>query len=270
MAMPMGKLADLLRPKKTTDKAGNTRYVQSDDFKKLRRLIRLQFHVTHRGKETNPKVYKVKRFIFDEKYGPKGADSFSVTFMRKNKQTGQEEGPIKIYDHWVQKYGRLGYPDLPLIETERAGIFPMEVCKLIKFQRYAYKLDPDQTSAMIKIAVSRPKQRKLEINHGVSQLKWDQDPYFRAYGVKIQNTMVISKARLLQNPEVHFGSGAKLGLAWQKVHRAKSSLSSFMGLHWLWHKRWPRYREGRSEGFCTELRSRLPRPRRSDQEGSVC
>lgn len=208
--MPIGKLADLLRPKKQTDSKGSTRFLQSDDFKKLRRLIRLKFHITHRGKEHNPKIYTVKRIIFDEKYGAKGADSFQVTFMRKNKQTGIEDGPIKIFDHWVQKYGRLGYPDLPLVETSRGGVFPMEVCKLIGFQRYAYKLDPEQTSAMIKIAVSRPKARKIEINHGVQQLKWDQDPYFREYGVKVQSNMIITKARLIQNPEVHFGGGQKL------------------------------------------------------------
>jgi eukaryotic translation initiation factor 2C len=207
-AMPMGKLADLLRPKAITDKAGNTRYIQSDDFKKLRRLLRLSFHVTHRGKQSNPKVYKVNRIIFDEKYGAKGADSFSVTFDRK--ENGKVEPNVTIYDHWMQKYGRLGYPDLPLIETTRNGIFPMEVCKLIDFQRYSYKLDPDQTSSMIKIAVGRPKQRKMEISNGVKELGWDRDPYFREYGVKVQNSMIISKARLLQNPEVHFGGGGKI------------------------------------------------------------
>ncbi|KAK9423636.1 putative Piwi domain-containing protein [Seiridium unicorne] len=208
-AMPMGKLADILRPKQARDKAGNMHFIQSDDFKKLRRLIRLQFHVTHRGKETNPKVYRVKRIIFDAKYGAKGADSFGVSFMRKDRKTGQEKS-VRIYDHWNEMYGRLGYPDLPLVETERDGIFPMEVCKLVRFQRYAYKLDPDQTSSMIKIAVSRPKQRKMEITHGVQQLKWDQDPYFREYGVKVQNSMIVSKARLLPNPEVHFGGGGKI------------------------------------------------------------
>lgn len=209
-AMPIGRLADILRPIQRTDNKGKVRFIQSDDFKKLRRLLRLKFHITHRGKENNPRVYSVKRIIFDEKYGAKGADAFSVTFMRKNKQTGVEDGPIRIFDHWVQKYGRLGYPDLPLVETARDGVFPMEVCKLIDFQRYSYKLDPEQTSQMIKIAVSRPKARKAEILNGVTQLKWDKDPYFRDYGVRVQNNLLVTKARLLQNPEVHFGGGQKL------------------------------------------------------------
>ncbi|ETS85814.1 hypothetical protein PFICI_03839 [Pestalotiopsis fici W106-1] len=208
--MPMGKLADLLRPKKVQDKLGNTRFIQSDDFKKLRRLLRLSFHVTHVGKEHNPRVYKVARIIFDEKYGKNGADSFAVTFVKKDKKTGKEEKPISIYDHWLNKYGRLGYPDLPMVETSRNGIFPMEVCKLVPFQRYAYKLDPDQTAQMIKIAVSRPKSRRDDIMNGVEHLQWDKDPYFREYGVRVQKSMVISKARLIQNPDVLFGGGVKI------------------------------------------------------------
>ncbi|KAI4596997.1 hypothetical protein KJ359_004907 [Pestalotiopsis sp. 9143b] len=209
-AMPMGRLADLLRPVEFKDQKGNKRFRQSDDFKKLRKLLRLSFFVTHVGKQNNPRVYKVQRVIFEEGYGKKGADAFSVTFTRKDKKTGKEEQNISIDAHWKQKYGRLAYPDLPLIETSRDGIFPMEVCKMAPFQRYSYKLDPDQTSQMIKIAVNRPKARKAEIMQGVEHLKWDQDPYFKEYGVQVQKNMVVSSARLIANPEVHFGAGGKI------------------------------------------------------------
>ncbi|KAI1851294.1 hypothetical protein JX266_003369 [Neoarthrinium moseri] len=209
-SMPFGKVADLLRPVETKDKSGNLDYVQSEGFKKIKRIERLRIHITHRGKEQNPRAYKVKRVIFDKKYGQKGGDSYNVTFAAKNKKTGEFAAPISIYDYWKKKYGRLGYPDLPIIETERDGLFPMEVCKLDNFQRYAYKLDPEQTSAMIKIAVSRPNIRKTEIMKGVGQLKWNQDPYFREYGIKVNSEMLLSNARLLKNPEIHFGGGAKL------------------------------------------------------------
>lgn len=206
----MGKLADMLRPVRKEDPQRRWYYAQSDDFKKLRRLNRLSFHVTHVGKLQNPRVYKVLRIIFDEKYGKEGADSFKVTFVKKDKQTGKEDPPISIYDHWLKKWGRLGYPDLPMVETTRGGIFPMEVCKLAPFQRFAYKLDPDQTAQMIKIAVSRPRIRKANIMNGVEDLAWDKDPYFKEYGVKVQKSMVVSKARLITNPEVHFGGGTKI------------------------------------------------------------
>ncbi|KAH8673309.1 Piwi domain-containing protein [Xylariales sp. PMI_506] len=209
-AMPFGRLADALRPQRTEDRAGNTRWVQSDAFKNLRRIHRLKFTVTHRGKEANPRIYTVKRVMFDERYGPRGADSLTVTFSPR-KPDGTFDAPITIFDYYLKKYGaRIGLPDLPLVETEKDGYFPLEACKLIGFQRYAYKLDPDQTAAMIKIAVSRPNVRKSEIMKGVQERKWSEDPYLQEYGVKIQNEMIISNARVIQNPEVHFAGGQKI------------------------------------------------------------
>jgi eukaryotic translation initiation factor 2C len=51
---------------------------------------------------------------------------------------------------------------------------------------------------MIKFAVTRPKQRIEAIEHGVSMLKWGQDPYLKHYGIKIDPQMtVVSKFSLV-------------------------------------------------------------------------
>jgi len=78
---------------------------------------------------------------------------------------------------------------LPLIETSRDGMFPMECAVLLPNQKYQYKLSADQTSNMIKFAVTRPKQRVAAIEHGVGMLKWSQDPYLKHFGVKVETTM---------------------------------------------------------------------------------
>jgi eukaryotic translation initiation factor 2C len=44
---------------------------------------------------------------------------------------------------------------------------------------------------MIKFAVTRPKERLAAINHGVSMLKWNTDPYLGHYGIKIDPNMTI-------------------------------------------------------------------------------
>jgi eukaryotic translation initiation factor 2C len=46
---------------------------------------------------------------------------------------------------------------------------------------------------MIKFAVTRPKQRIESINHGVGMLKWNEDPYMKHFGMRIdpQMTLVI-------------------------------------------------------------------------------
>lgn len=66
----------------------------------------------------------------------------------------------------------------------------MECCILAPNQKYQYKLDPNQTSSMIKFAVTRPKMRIMSIEHGLNvMLKWKDDPYLAHYGVKIDGNM---------------------------------------------------------------------------------
>jgi eukaryotic translation initiation factor 2C len=206
--MPFGKLAMLLRPVLKVDKNGNQYWEKSNDFKKLRRLQRIKFYVTHRGKENNPRVYTLDAVMFSQSYGEKGADALRVTFNEKQK--GQAQAKVTtIADYFERKYGRLGYPELPLLATKKGDMFPMEVCKIIPFQRYGYKLDPEQTSSMIKIAVTRPEPRRAEILNGVKRLGWDKDPYFREYGVRVDNNMLKTEARLLANPELLFGGSTR-------------------------------------------------------------
>lgn len=42
---------------------------------------------------------------------------------------------------------------------------------------------------MIKFAVTRPKERLQAIEHGVSMLKWNQDPHLKHYGMQVEPTM---------------------------------------------------------------------------------
>ncbi|KAK8101784.1 hypothetical protein PG999_012158 [Apiospora kogelbergensis] len=203
------KMAELLRPVKSQDKNGNVVWKQSEPFQKLRKLAKLKITVNHRGKDQSDKIYTIKRVIFEQCMGNWGADAQHFTFQKKTKD-GKLEPPITIHNYFMQKYkSRIQYPDLPLIETMRDGVYPMEACRLQPFQRYTYKLDPEQTSKMIKFAVTRPAQRSQAINTCMKGLHWDSDPYFQQYGLKVSNQMLVTPARLLPNPEIHFG-GSKL------------------------------------------------------------
>ncbi len=44
---------------------------------------------------------------------------------------------------------------------------------------------------MIKFAVTRPKQRLEAINHGISMLKWNEDPYMKHFGMKVDPGMTV-------------------------------------------------------------------------------
>lgn len=91
------------------------------------------------------KIYTIKQILFDEKYAGQGAHSEIVEFEKR-----MPDGTKKmttVWQHYREHYNfRLQHPKLPLIETTRGALFPMELCNVADFQRYPFKLDPVQAS----------------------------------------------------------------------------------------------------------------------------
>ncbi|CZR64330.1 related to argonaute like post-transcriptional gene silencing protein QDE-2 [Phialocephala subalpina] len=187
----------ILRPVKYKDG-----WTMSDDFKDLRKMCKLKFTVKHRGKNDDNKQYAIKKFTFEPKEG--GAHSKNTFFKYKNRQNNTDED-ISVYDYFRRTYNiTIQMWDLPLIETSKAGKFPMELCTIVANQRYAFKLSPDQTAAMIKFAVTRPKERLASIQHGIGMLKWGTDRYLKHFGLQVDGNLTSTAARLLPNPEIQY------------------------------------------------------------------
>ncbi|KAI1136441.1 Piwi-domain-containing protein [Hypoxylon sp. FL0543] len=201
------KLQFNLRHKEEQDKKTEQwKFVPSDAFAFLRRMVKLKFTVNHRGKMGRPRIYTIKRLVFDEKHGSEGSNSKNVLF-EKTMPDGTKKS-ISVYDHYKARWGfTLQYWRLPIIETTRGHLFPMELCNIVPDQRYHFKLNPKQTSDMIKMAATRPQKRTADITEGVKYLKWSQDPFLNAFGIKVNPNMVVTDARLLKNPEVTFANG---------------------------------------------------------------
>ncbi|KAL0939565.1 eukaryotic translation initiation factor 2c [Colletotrichum truncatum] len=193
-------IASLLKPIRQTDKNGSTTFAMSDAFKHLRRLAKLRFTPKHRGKENWDKVYLIKSIAFGAEHGEKGATAENVKFMNN----GEE---VNVVEYFKKTYGyRVQFPTWPLVETQKSGFFPMEVCIIKPMQRYTYKLDPDQTAAMIKGAVTRPNQRKAEIIDAKNQLAWREDPYLRQYGVVFDDQMAKTTGSILEPPKIQYAN----------------------------------------------------------------
>ncbi|KAK4150109.1 hypothetical protein C8A00DRAFT_18308 [Chaetomidium leptoderma] len=195
-----------LLPVKIGGKGGAASYGMSEAFKVLRRLQNIRFEVKIPGDKTqNPKEYKIRRIAFDPKLGELGACARSVTFDKT-----MPDGSTKTYsiaDYYLEKYrAKVQHWYFPLIETGRAGFFPMEFCEVHRFNPYPFKLDPNQTSEMIKFAVQRPPQRKAEVMQMVQNLEWDKDRYLAHFGIKINPTMPMISAKLIPNPVVQYGN----------------------------------------------------------------
>ncbi|QSZ31114.1 hypothetical protein DSL72_000677 [Monilinia vaccinii-corymbosi] len=178
------------------------KFEKSSEFKTLEKMKKLKFHLKHHGKQEDKKVYTIKRFTFSnhEQYSKTGLNAKNHFFTPKD--TGKE---TSVYEYFKYKYNiNLQYWWAPLIETERAGFFPMEVCTLLPNQKYQFKLDSNQTASMIKFAVTKPKVRLESIQHGLGMLNWSKDPYLAHFGCKIEETMTMTQARVLPNPVVQF------------------------------------------------------------------
>ncbi|KAF9873507.1 eukaryotic translation initiation factor 2c [Colletotrichum karsti] len=193
-------IAKLLAPVRQTDKNGRVQLTMSEAFKHLRKLAKIRFTPKHRGKENWDKIYLIKSIAFGSEYGDKGATAENVRFLNNGEEMNVVEYFMKTYTYKVQ------FPNWPLVETQRAGFFPMEVCMIKPMQRYPFKLDPDQTAAMIKGAVTRPNVRKADINDAKNQLAWGQDPYLKQYGVVFDTQMAKTTGSLLEPPKIQYAN----------------------------------------------------------------
>lgn len=179
------------------------RWGQSDAFKHLRKLRKLRFTVRHPNRGASDKVYTIQDFTFDAKAGRDGVNA-------KNKFFSQDDGTqISVADYYSRKYNAfLRYPNLPLIDAGKGGFIPMEFAWVEPMQRYAFKLNPDQTAAMIKIAVTKPEVRKKNIERQVSYLNQASDPVLAHYGAHFEREFTKTQARILPPPAVNFSNGA--------------------------------------------------------------
>ncbi|RYP13690.1 hypothetical protein DL765_006772 [Monosporascus sp. GIB2] len=203
----MLQLAEACKPEVKKNKDGQTEYDMSEAFKLLhRRMTKLKFQVNHRGKIGQPKIYTVKRLVWEpRRYGAEGGNARTITFEKR--QPDGTTTPTSVFKHFMDQYNiRLRWANMPIIETTRGAFFPLEVCNVASHQRYQFKLDPQQTAAMIKIAVTRPNERKKDIMDGVRELNWNSDQYLRAFDLPISQEMVVTNARLLQNPEITYAN----------------------------------------------------------------
>ncbi|KAH8735189.1 Piwi domain-containing protein [Ilyonectria robusta] len=183
-------------------KGRGERWESSDAFKQLRKLRRLKFKVRHANRRNDDQVYTVCDFIFNDKYGPDGATARNVTF------TNAEGEEMSVQDYYRKKYNvTLRHANLPLIDAGKGGKIPMELAWVENMQRYPFKLNPDQTAAMIKIAVTRPKERKANIESNVRDLQIGNDPYLKEYGVSFETQFAKTDAKVLPAPIVKFSVG---------------------------------------------------------------
>jgi eukaryotic translation initiation factor 2C len=120
---------------------GKVEYQMSDAFKLLRRLSKVRFSLPEQFKVRNNREYVISHFEFNPRYGSDGGNAHNVKF------TGRDDKEVSVYQHFLVKYGiKLRHPEYPLVVTPKGEYFPVEVCVIKDWQRYPFKLGPDQVS----------------------------------------------------------------------------------------------------------------------------
>jgi eukaryotic translation initiation factor 2C len=221
-------LNEILKPVR-----GKNGWESSDGFKQLRKLRRLKFKVKHKGRPNEDKLYTIQDFAFDAKFGEAGFTSRTHSFEKDGKQ-------ISVFEYYKKMYNvTLRLSHLPLIDSGKGGYIPMELAFIENMQRYPFKLNPDQTAAMIKIAVTRPAVRKSDIQKGAAALQIGQDPYLKVW-CQFRSPICEDRGSYLASPHCQVWPGHSrsqvrwsLGLARQEVFQAEHCSPPELGLRCL-------------------------------------
>jgi eukaryotic translation initiation factor 2C len=115
-------------------------------LKKMRKL-----HVVAKPRGGREDKYVIDKFVYKS--------ARNETFEKDGKMTS-------IYDYYAKEYSiRLQHDGLPLVKMTRGKntLVPMELLKLEPYQKYNYKLNERQTTAMLKFAVTTPPKRATDI-----------------------------------------------------------------------------------------------------------
>ncbi|CAF4470917.1 unnamed protein product, partial [Rotaria sp. Silwood2] len=98
---------------------------------------------------------------------------------------------ITVEKYFEQKYNiKLKYPHLPCIDarsgsTKRANYLPMEVVKVVEWQRALKPLDTTQRARTTSKSIIKPDQRYMEIMNIMDSRDFEKDPYLKQLNIHV-------------------------------------------------------------------------------------
>ncbi|KAF2459512.1 Piwi domain-containing protein [Lineolata rhizophorae] len=175
---------------------------QTRMYHECKRLRKIRVDYYHRG-ISGPQPLVVKEIV------DKTPEQHDFTYVRRHEDTNEilETKQVNVQHYFRWRYQIGIQSNLPLVEVTKKGVMvPMEMLHMQKNQRFPYKLNETQTSAMIKFAVTPPSQRWAAIQNGVKMLNWQGDAHLKNFGLGISPQNAVVKARLLPPPDIKFHS----------------------------------------------------------------
>lgn len=158
------------------------------------RLARVE--ATHRG--------EMRR-----KYKVLGLSPVAAGRLMFDKDDGSKQS---VADYFKERYGlTLRYPQLPCVQVgspQKAIFLPIECLRIPIGQRHLRKLDPMQTSDMIKIANRKPQERMQGCRAGYRLVEASRD-FLGKFQISVSPDLVQLNGRVLQPPTVLYGKESR-------------------------------------------------------------
>ncbi|CAH0479227.1 unnamed protein product [Peronospora belbahrii] len=187
------ELMELVLPVLNARSANDVRALSERDGKNLARVLRkIEVVPTHRKDR--------KRAIF------------GISALPANQTIVNIKGEsMSIADYFNKRYNvNLRYPNLPLVNvgSKRPGKenwLPMELCEVAPGQRCSNINDLD-TAEIIRQTSQPPRARQQTIMDQVRHAGFENDPYLAAFGIKVEQRLETTEARVMDPPDVQYAN----------------------------------------------------------------
>ncbi|KAK9279006.1 hypothetical protein L1049_012681 [Liquidambar formosana] len=116
---------------------------------------------------------------------------------------------VSVVQYFRQKYNIvLKYAFLPALQAgsdSNPVYLPMELCRIVKGQRYSKKLSDRQVTALLRATCQRPTDRERTIKQMVRQNNYSGDELVgREFGIQVRDELTLVDARVLPAPRLKY------------------------------------------------------------------
>ncbi|KAJ4708350.1 Protein argonaute like [Melia azedarach] len=184
---------------KILDKDVHSRSLSEADRVKVKKVLRgIKVEVTHRGNVR--RKYRIS--------GLTTQPTRELIFPLDEKMNMKS-----VVEYFQEMYGyTIHYTHLPCLQVgnhRKVNYLPMEACKIVEGQRCTKRLNEKQITSLLKFSCQRPHEQETDILKTALQNGYDQDPYAKEFGIKVDNKLVAIEARVLPAPWLKYNDSGK-------------------------------------------------------------
>ncbi|KAM7280556.1 hypothetical protein ACFE04_007690 [Oxalis oulophora] len=223
------------------------RTLSNIDRVKIKKALKgVKVEVTHRGNMR--RRYKI--------FGLTEQTTQDLTFLVDDRGTRKS-----VCQYFSETYAHnIRHTLLPCLQVghpQRPNYLPMEVCNIVKGQRYTKKLNEKQITGLLKETCQRPKDRQEYITKIVRNNDYNDDLYANEFGIKINEQLTSVTARILPAPRLKYHDSGEQKDCFPQVGQWNMAKKRFINggtvNHWMCINFSRSVGDGVIHGFCRRL-----------------